>query len=92
MADHARKDAPSGSISWKFITESVENGVVQLPDRYKIAKVPTTPRHVTSGRPAKQSRAAFTEEEDAVLASWVLAHASNQTGNEIYKQFETMVC
>ncbi|KAJ4158650.1 uncharacterized protein LMH87_009166 [Akanthomyces muscarius] len=90
VADHARKDAPSGSISWKFITESVENGVVQLPDRYKIAHAPATPRHVASGRPVKHSRATFTEEEDAVLASWVLAHDSNQTGNEIYKQLETM--
>ncbi|OAR03040.1 hypothetical protein LLEC1_04275 [Akanthomyces lecanii] len=90
VADHARKDAPSGSISWKFITESVENGVVQLPDRYKIAHAPLTPRRVASGRPVIHSRAAFTEEEDAVLASWVLAHDSNQTGNEIYKQFETM--
>ncbi|KAJ2970121.1 hypothetical protein NQ176_g8336 [Zarea fungicola] len=90
IADHARKDAPSGAISWKFITESVENGVVQIPDRYKIAQAPTGPRHASSSRPTRGSRTAFTAQEDEILASWVLAHGKHKTGNEIYMEFGEM--
>ncbi|KAM3450248.1 hypothetical protein MY3296_006251 [Beauveria thailandica] len=89
IADHARKNAPSGSISWKFITESVENGVVQIPDHYEIGHAPAGPRPAGSGRPTKFGRADFTPAEDAALASWVLAHDSSLTGNAIYKDFET---
>ncbi|KAM3509059.1 hypothetical protein MY11210_006475 [Beauveria gryllotalpidicola] len=89
IADHARKNAPSGSISWKFITESVENGVVQIPDRYRIEQAPAGPRQAASGRPARLVRAKFTTAEDAALASWVLAHDRHLTGNAMYMEFET---
>ncbi|OAA63831.1 Homeodomain-related protein [Cordyceps fumosorosea ARSEF 2679] len=91
IADHARKDAPSGAISWKFITESVENGVAQLLDRYRIGHAPAGPREIASNRPIKGGRAPFTAADDAALASFLLAQGNrNLTGNEIYKLFETM--
>ncbi|KAM3533815.1 hypothetical protein MY4038_002915 [Beauveria bassiana] len=88
IADHARKNAPSGSISWKFITESVKNGYVQLLDPYRIGYAPAGPRQAASGRPTKFGRVKFTTAEDAALASWVLAHDSGRIGNAIYIEFE----
>ncbi|EGX92688.1 transcription factor Rap1, putative [Cordyceps militaris CM01] len=87
IADHARKDAPAGSISWKFITESVENGVAQLPDHYRIGLAPAVTRGAASSKPNKTIRTPFTAAEDAALASWVLASKDSRMGNEMYKQF-----
>ncbi|PHH87427.1 hypothetical protein CDD83_8896 [Cordyceps sp. RAO-2017] len=85
IADHARKDAPAGSCSWKFITESIDNGCMQLQDRY--LKGPTAP--TTAGR-SKFGRTAFTHADDVALAKWVLSHERRVSGNAIYQQFETI--
>ncbi|TQV97420.1 hypothetical protein V2A60_006828 [Cordyceps javanica] len=88
IADHARKDVPMNSISWKFITESVQNGFVQLPDHYWIKKVRGTQRQAAPERSDKRTtRAGFTLAEDAALARWVLAHDGQKAGNLIYQHF-----
>ncbi|KAH7161430.1 TRF2-interacting telomeric protein/Rap1 C terminal domain-containing protein [Dactylonectria macrodidyma] len=89
IADHVRKDAPSGSYSWKFVTESVENGIIQIKDRYLIGRDPTLPRPAGRASHGKKStRTPFTSAEDAALAKWVLAHNVNQLGNKIFQEFE----
>lgn len=87
IADHARTDAPPGSVSWKYITDSVANGFAQLTDRYCILR--------PSGRGAsgrtKMTRSGFTDAEDAALANWVLSHPKDHYGNQLYKEFAESV-
>lgn len=92
IADHARKDVPAGSYSWKFITESVENGIIQIKDRYRIGRDPDLPRPAGGGvRGTKSTRTPFTIDDDAGLAKWVLAHTVDRTGNKIFQEFESIV-
>jgi hypothetical protein len=91
IADHARKDAPLGSYSWKFITESVTAGIVQVEDKYLIGPSPSLPRSVLTGPRAKKTRTAFTELDDAIIAKQVLKHGINTAGNKIYMELEDEV-
>ena len=87
IADHARKDAPPGSYSWKLVTESVEHGIMQIKDRYHIGPKPTPPRPAGSSLPGKTSRTAFSHEDDVALVKWVFSHDKHQAGNKIYQDF-----
>lgn len=91
IADHARKDAPPGSYSWKLIEDSVKHGVAQLKDRYAIGPDPVKPRPVASGGPSRSGRTEFTAEDDASLVRWVLSYNKHRTGNIIYQQLEQEV-
>lgn len=91
IADGARKDIPPGSYSWKFIEDSVKNGIAQLKDRYEIglhAKVAQTPQ---GGASKKLRRVAFTTEDDVALVKWVMSHPLDRMGNRIYQEWATMV-
>ncbi|KAF5025583.1 hypothetical protein F66182_2327 [Fusarium sp. NRRL 66182] len=88
IADHARKDVPPGSYSWKFIDDSVKNGIVQIKDRYLIGRHPDIPRPVGSNLPKKSTRTPYTREDDARLAKWALAHADEVKGNKIWQNYE----
>jgi hypothetical protein len=94
IADHARKDAPPGSYSWKFITDSVEHGALQVEDRYRIGPDPNQPRPVGSGGGSKRAgRVPFTHADEAALAKWVLSRPElSRKGNELYMQWEKLVC
>lgn len=89
IADCARKDVPPDSYSWKFITESIANGIAQLKDRYLIGA-----RQSLSGpaRLTKPTRTSFTQADDVFLAKWVFAHSERRTGNAIYLELEREVC
>lgn len=91
IADHARKDAPAGSYSWKFIEDSVKYGIIQLKDRYRIGRDPELPRPVGAGGGTKSTRTPFTSAEDAALAKWVLEQPGNSTGNRIFQEYERIV-
>ncbi|KAM5348706.1 hypothetical protein ACJ41O_008530 [Fusarium nematophilum] len=91
IADDAKQRlalAPPGSYSWKFITESVDNGIIQLKDRYLIGRDPELPRPVGGNHLAKSTRTPYTGADDAKLARWVLAHRGDRQGNAIYQEFE----
>ncbi|KAK1502908.1 hypothetical protein CTAM01_04897 [Colletotrichum tamarilloi] len=97
---------PSGSLDWKFVRDSVDNGAVQETDKYEMHQTPTASRPVGSSRPAggsrptaksansapiKGTRTPFNTADDESLARWVLSHAANKkSGNEIYQTFEGM--
>lgn len=92
IADHARKDAPLGSYSWKYITESVKAGFVQVEDKYLIGPPPGQPRQIRAGSRAKRTRTPFTDADDAILAKHVLQNGINTSGNAIYQDLEAKVC
>ncbi|KAK5110017.1 hypothetical protein LTR62_006384 [Meristemomyces frigidus] len=92
VADHMKKDAPPGSISYTFIDAAIQNS--ELPDPHDYAAGPAAGaiREVGSiGIPGKTTRTAFTAEDDRVLWQWVeraCQEGGMPKGNEIYKQLE----
>lgn len=98
IADHVRPDCPLGSLHWKFIKDSVDNGALQETDKYLIHPSPVTSRAVghscsaVLSAPIKGTRTPFNTADDASLTKWVLSHPPNKrSGNEIYKTFEGIV-
>lgn len=88
IADHARKDVPEGSYSWKFIKDSIENGIIQLKDRYYIGHG----QPAGSGSSKRWKRTEFTDADDTFLARWVLSFSHNRTGTAIYVELQRKVC
>ena len=87
IADHARKDAPAGSVSWKYVTESVEKGEIVNIEDHKIHRA-SVPRPVGSARPIKGTRVPFTKQDDEILLAWVRHQkraGKGIRGNEIYQ-------
>lgn len=92
IADHARKDVPLGSYSWKYITESVKAGFVQVEDKYLNGPPPGQPRSILAGSRAKKTRTPFSEHDDAILAKHVLQKGIDTAGNKMYMELEVLVC
>ncbi|OTA62212.1 hypothetical protein K449DRAFT_465013 [Hypoxylon sp. EC38] len=96
IADHARKDCPPGSYSWKWIDESINAGVLQDLDDYLC--VPATRQSgagesglAASAAPQKGTRTKFTAEDDLILTEWVTRKERKGVatlGNDIYKELE----
>ncbi|KJZ74652.1 hypothetical protein HIM_06002 [Hirsutella minnesotensis 3608] len=90
IADGARKDAPAGSYSWKFITESIERGARQLPDHYRIGPDPNVPRPAGSGGPRKATRTPFTHRDDVILCKWLVQNRADMGRQKIYTDLEQL--
>ncbi|EMF16315.1 Myb_DNA-bind_2-domain-containing protein [Sphaerulina musiva SO2202] len=91
IADHARRDAPTGSYSWKLISTAIEDGAMPDPADYPAGPPPGTVRDIASGVPGKSKRTAFTLEDDKELWQWVQEQAPGGygvKGNEIYRRLE----
>lgn len=91
IADHARRDAPTGSYSWKLISTAIEDGAMPDPADYPAGPPLGTVRDIASGVPGKSKRTAFTLEDDKELWQWVQEQAPGGygvKGNEIYRRLE----
>ncbi|TKA79603.1 hypothetical protein B0A55_03363 [Friedmanniomyces simplex] len=92
IADHLRPGCPPGSISYTFIDAAIKDGVLPDPKDHLAGPAPGTVREVGStSAPGKQTRTAFTAEDDRVLWQWVeraRSEGGRVKGNEIYKQLE----
>lgn len=94
IADHARKDAPAGSISWTYIEKSVNGGRLEDKENHRAGPTTRTVREVSSAQPTRSGRTAFTSQDDRDLMIWVIkAERSGLSvkGNDIYKQLEEIV-
>lgn len=90
IADHARKDAPAGSVSWKFIDESIKRGELCNKDGFIINGQTSASRPVGSTQRTKATRNPFTQQEDSGFTQWILEqeHLGRPiSGNEIYKEY-----
>lgn len=87
IADDARKDAPQGSVSWKYIHDCINNRELADIDKFRIQGP-----QASAGRfaPIKKTRTPFTAEEDRRLQEWVKDQPYAK-GNEIYKEFAKQV-
>ena len=91
IADHARSDAPSGSLSYRFIEQAVKYGEIPPTSEHQAAPPRGTPRAVASFAPGRTYRTAFTAEDDAALYAWVKdaeAKGSAVKGLELYRLLE----
>ncbi|EPE25386.1 ARID-like protein [Glarea lozoyensis ATCC 20868] len=89
IADHARKDNPPGSISWKWVEQSVKKGELQDVDEYPAGPAEGTVRSAGSTVPPKSTRTPFTTADDKFLSDWVMAAQRKGApikGNEVYIQ------
>ncbi|KAI9736531.1 MAG: hypothetical protein M1818_006042 [Claussenomyces sp. TS43310] len=91
IADHARKDAPPGSYSWRFIEQSVKKGSLESLNDHAAGRPAGTPRPIGSVVPARGSRTPFTAEDDRILMDWVIKaerRGSSVKGNQVYQVLE----
>ena len=92
IVDHARKNAPVGTHSYKFIEQSIRNGILEDLADHVVGPSRSVDRPVGSMITApKGSRSKYTEAEDQLLWDFIKPYeaAGGATGgNEIYKQLE----
>ncbi|KAI6790075.1 hypothetical protein KC361_g8152 [Hortaea werneckii] len=91
IADHVRKDCPPGSISYTLIDSAIRNGAVPDAEEHRAGPPVGAIRDVASSVPGKQTRRAFTAEDDRVLWQWVQKaeeQGGSVKGNDIYKHLE----
>ena len=94
IADHALKDCPAGSVSWKFIEDSVRDGELKDYAKYPAGPSARTSRPAGSAQPTKKGRTPFTNEDDRILVEWVLeaeGRGAATRGNELYIGLEEKV-
>ncbi|RMX87782.1 hypothetical protein D0869_02101 [Hortaea werneckii] len=91
IADHVRKDCPPGSISYTLIDSAIRHGAIPDPKEHRAGPPVGSIRDVASSVPGKQTRRAFTAEDDEVLWKWVQKaeeQGGSVKGNDIYKHLE----
>ncbi|KAI7535142.1 hypothetical protein KC331_g12183 [Hortaea werneckii] len=91
IADHVRKDCPPGSISYTLIASAIRHGAIPDPEEHRAGPPEGSIRDVASSVPGKQTRRAFTAEDDKVLWQWVQKaeeQGGSVKGNDIYKHLE----
>lgn len=107
IADHARpKFAPTNypSYSWKYIEDSVKNGVLEDAEEHRIHGVflsangnPATgapPFVVGRSAPIKRTKTLFTAADNDLLRRWVAKKCpggQNEGGNAIYQELAARV-
>jgi len=94
VADHLRRDAPQGSVSYEYIDACLKNGELVDEEKYPAGRPQRVARPVGSSEPAKTTRTPFTAEDDRILTQWVLeAERKNGSirGNKIYEELAANV-
>ncbi|KAF7861773.1 hypothetical protein EAF04_007656 [Stromatinia cepivora] len=89
IADGARKYAPPGSISWKFIEESAKAGKLADIEAHRCGAQSGTISERATAQPAKTTRTPYTAEDDRILTKWVLKAermGRSTKGNQIYME------
>ncbi|KAI4286301.1 MAG: hypothetical protein L6R35_004444 [Caloplaca aegaea] len=78
--------------SYQYIENSVRNGALEELETHAVGPPAGSLRTVGSTvQPPRSSRTKFTDEDDRLLASWVISFEQRggaTAGNEIYKQLE----
>ncbi|PBP20963.1 hypothetical protein BUE80_DR008224 [Diplocarpon rosae] len=90
IADHARKDCPQGSISWKWIDASVKKGSLEDFEEYRAGPAELRDQPVGSGQPTRSGRVPFSQTDDKILMAYCTRAEQNGAsmgGNQIYREF-----
>ncbi|RMZ75005.1 hypothetical protein DV737_g5533, partial [Chaetothyriales sp. CBS 132003] len=94
LVDHARKNQPPGTHSFRFIERSIRAGALANLDDHAVGPASRVQRPVGSRMTApKKARTPFTDADDQLLWDHVapcMRAGGNWKGNEIYKQLEQL--
>lgn len=94
VADHLKPlQAPSNSVSYRFIDESIKRGELASLDEHRIGRPAARPAGSTR-MPGKATRTPFTSEDDKILREWVIQRArigEKVSGNNIYQKLAQQV-
>lgn len=93
IADHARSDAPPGSLSYTFIERAIRNGEIPPEEEHQAGRPKGVARPAGSSAPVKGVRTRFTTQDDQDLYEWVKeaeARGIAVKGAELYKQLEAV--
>ncbi len=93
IGDHLKKyTAPAGSVSWKYIDDSVAQG--ELPDinGYKIHEAVVS-RPIGWSAPTKNTRTPFTPLDIQILVTWVRQkeRSGELKGNAVWQELAEQV-
>lgn len=92
---HLRANSSTRRHSYKFIEQSIRNGILEDLEDHVVGPQAGTVRSIGSTvQPAKGSRNKFTQDDDRILWQWVQntpQKYGGTDGNEIYKQLEAQV-
>lgn len=94
IADHARKEAPPGSISWKFIEACDKNGKLEDKSNYLAGPPIASEAAVPIRSATSMTRIPYTAEDDNQLWKWVTdaeSRGASLSGNKLYKELEEIV-
>jgi len=96
IVDHMRKDLPPGSLSYRFLEQSVKDGALADAQEHlagpaigEVREIGSTMRSAKTG-----GRVPYTVDDDRQLYKWVKdfeTRGGRVLGNEIYKQLEVVV-
>lgn len=103
IADHMRRDAPAGAISYTFLDHAIKHG--ELPDKaahmaakpHTSAGMPTgsagLPPSMRTSAPVRGHRTPYTHDDDVLLYKWVMKFQTRWSahGLAIYKELEKVV-
>ncbi|KAK8182140.1 Rap1 Myb domain-containing protein, partial [Phyllosticta citribraziliensis] len=90
IADHERGSLPSGSISYRFILDSVDNQQLEDVENHRCGPPVGSARTTASARPPRHGRVPFSAQDDIDLYRYVTSCKRKKchiNGNEIYKEF-----
>ncbi|SMQ49847.1 unnamed protein product [Zymoseptoria tritici ST99CH_1A5] len=93
IADHARKDAPAGSLSYTFVEQAIRKGALPDPLEHPAGPQVGTAREAGSVIPGKSFRTPFSAADDKILWRWVETAKANgeaSKGNDVYKRLEAV--
>ncbi len=94
IGDHARKDQPPGSISWKWLEASMKKGVLADSEKYHAGPATQQVREAGSKQPPKKGRTPFSAEDDRILMEWCTKAerlGSSISGNTVFQQLAEKV-
>ncbi|KJY02396.1 hypothetical protein TI39_contig54g00004 [Zymoseptoria brevis] len=93
IADHARKDAPAGSLSYTFVEQAIRKGALPDPLEHPAGPQVGIAREAGSVIPGKSFRTPFSAADDKILWRWVETAKANgeaSKGNDVYKRLEAV--
>lgn len=94
IADHARKDNPPRSISWKWIEESVKQAQLLDKDSFRAGSSQSAPRPEGALKSTKSGRNPYSKDDDVYVYRFVndpKRASMKDMGNTIYQQLEKEV-
>ena len=94
IADHARKDCPNNSISWKWVEESVKCAALEDKDKWRAGPKGNASRPVGASTSTQKQRNPYSKDDDIFVWRFVndpKRATLSDKGNSLYQELEKEV-